>query len=123
MKILLQRDLNVEDGCIVELGENNIVTLRNTGVVLGVASNCRTVDVDDLSSDITTHYICDVTISGDCIARLHDTASKSGCDLYATKDGKLTASVSGDIVARLAPRAYPRDDDFVEEHVSVVIKG
>lgn len=123
MKILLQRQQSVFDGCLVELNANNIVGPRSSGSALGIASNCRTVEVEDSSSEISTHYICDVTISGDCIAKLSGGAAAEGCNLYATSTGLLTASVSGDVVAMLAPRAYPSLNDYVDsELVSVVIR-
>ena len=125
MKVLLQRTDNVTDGALVELSANNIVTLRSTSAPLGVASNCRSVSIQDSpSSEPVTHLVCDVTIDGDCLALLSGNAPALGGKLYATSNGRLSATVSGDSVALLAPRAYPSISDYTDnELVSVVICG
>lgn len=125
MKVLLQRTDNVIDGALVELGANNVVTLRSTSAPLGVASNCRAVSVQDSpSSEPVTHLVCDVTIDGDSLALISGSAPASGGKLYATNNGRLSVTVSGDSVALLAPRPYPSASDYADgELVSVVICG
>ena len=124
MKILLQCDDSVKNGALVELGSDNIVKLRTTSSPLGVASNCRSVNVQDSpNSDSVTYLVCDVTINGGCLALLSGSAPAMGGKLYATNDGHLSATISGDYVAILAPRSFPRVHDYVDgELVSVVIQ-
>lgn len=123
MKILLQRTQAVQDGSLVELGSNNIVSLRGQLTPLGVAGNCRSVDMQDsTTSEVTTQYICDVTVSGDCLAILSGNAPAAGCPLYPTENGHLSAVAAGDPVAKLTPRAYPSTSDYIDgDLVSVVL--
>lgn len=125
MKVVLKRTSAVQDGELVQMGANNVVESRTTGAPLGIALNCRTIQVQNSPDDpIETYDVCDVAIDGDCRALLSGSASSAGGALYATSSGRLSATVSGDVVARLAPRAMSDTTDYAEgEMVNVIICG
>ena len=125
MRILLKRTSAVINGELVQMGSNNIVEPRTTGTPLGVASHCRSVQIQNSPDDpVETYDVCDVTIDGDCQALLSGSASSAGGALYATSAGRLSVTVSGDVVARLAPRAMSDTTDYADgDLVNIVMCG
>jgi len=124
MKVLLKRTAQVVDGLVVQIGANNIVEPRSNGVVLGVASGCRSIDVQDSVDDpVETLLVCQVAMHGDCQVTLSGGASSAGCEIYATTDGKITASTVGEAVGVLVPKALSETADYVDgDLVNVVLK-
>lgn len=123
MKVLMKRTSAVTDGAVVELGASNIVQPRSTGAVLGVASACREVTVQDSPDDpIETLHVCQVAIHGDAQATLSGSASSAGGAIYATTDGKVTTTASGASIGLLCPKALSETTDYVDgDLVNVVL--
>lgn len=122
MKVLMKRTSAVADGAVVELGSSNIVQPRSTGAVLGVASACREITVQDTPNDpVEILLLCEVTIHGDTQAMLSGTAPSGGGALYATNDGKVTTTATGSIIGVLCPKALSETTDYVDGLVDVVL--
>jgi len=123
MKILLKRNASVNDGALVELDASNIVQRHTTGEALGVASACRAITVQEGDEDVEL-LVCDVTIDGDALAVLSGTAPASGGLVYPSGDGRVSATVNGESVGRLAPRALSALEGYVDgELVNVSLCG
>lgn len=123
MRILLKRNAAVTDGALVELDASNVAQTHTTGEALGVASSCRSITVQEGDADVEL-LVCDVTIDGDALAILSGTAPASGCLVYASGDGKVSATVNGESVGRLAPRALSSTDGYIDgELVNVSLCG
>ena len=124
MKVLMKRDIAVFNGAVVELGSNNIVLLKTEGTPLGIASNCRSVLMQDEFKNDIEYLICEVTVFGDCQALLSGTASKAGGKLYATNDGKVTTTANGNYIGILAPCAFPQTSDYDDNQiVNIIFRG
>lgn len=124
MKVLLKRTAQVVNGSVVQIGANNIVELRVGGDVLGIASACREITIQNTPEDpVETMLVCQVAMHGDCQASLSGEASSAGCPIYATADGKITASALGASVGVLVPKALSETADYVDgDIVNVVLK-
>ena len=123
MKILLKRNASVNNGALVELDASNVVTSHTTGDVLGVASSCRAVTVQEGDADVEL-LVCDVTTDGDALAILSGTAPASGGLVYPSGDGRVSTTVNGESVGRLAPRALSSLEGYVDgELVNVSLCG
>ena len=106
MKVLMKRANTVTDGILVQLGASNIVEPLSTGVLLGVASQCRVIQVqDNFDVPVESYDVCDVVMSGDSQAILEGDASAVGGLLYPATDGKVSVIANGEPIGRLAPRA------------------
>jgi hypothetical protein len=67
MKVLLKRTAQVMNGSVVQIGASNIVEPRTTGGVLGVASACREITIQNTPDDpVETLLVCQVAMHGDC---------------------------------------------------------
>jgi hypothetical protein len=124
MKVLLKRTAQVMNGSVVQIGASNIVEPRTTGGVLGVASACREITIQNTPDDpVEALLVCQVAMHGDCQATLSGGASSAGCEIYATADGKITASTVGETVGVLVPKALSETADYVDgDLVNVVLK-
>ena len=123
MKILLKRNMAVSDGALVEPDASNVVQTHTTGEALGVASSCRAITIRENGEDVEL-LVCDVTIDGDVLAILSGTAPASGGLVYPSGDGKVSTTVNGESVGRLAPRALSALDGYTDgELVNVSLCG
>lgn len=123
MKVLMKRTSAVTDGAVVELGASNVVQPRSTGDVLGVASACREITVQDAPDDpVETLLVCQVAIHCDAQATLSGSASSAGGAIYATADGKVTTTATGSAIGMLCPKALSETTDYVDgDLVNVVL--
>ena len=120
----MKRTDTVVDGVVVQLGANNIIEPRSTGVVLGVALGCRTVDVQNGPDDPTeTLLLCEVAIGSDVQALLSGTAPAGGGLLYPTAVGTLTATPMGEPVGSLCPKALSETTPYKDGDVVNVVLG
>ena len=124
MKVLMKRVSAVFDGAVVQLGASNIVEPRSTEVVLGVASGCREITIQNNPDDpIETLLVCQVTIYSDAQAMLSGSASSAGGAIYATADGRVTTTVSGSTIGTLCPKALSDTINYSDgDLVNVVLK-
>ena len=123
MRILMKRTSAVTDGAVVQRGSSNIVEPRSSGDVLGVASACREITVQNSPDDpVETMLVCTVSIHCDAQATLSGVASAAGGVIYATADGKVTTIVSGSSIGMLCPKALSETTDYADgDLVNVVL--
>ena len=106
MKVTLHRTNAVSDGALVQISNTNVAEPFSGGVLGGVATNCRTVEMQDTpESPVETVVVCEVVIDGACQATLSGSAPAEGGYLYA--DGaRVSLTVSGERIGRLLPRGW-----------------
>ena len=119
----MKRASAVSNGAVVQLGSSNIVEVRSTGDILGVASACREITVQDSPDDpVETLLVCQVTIHSDAQATLSGSASSAGGAIYATADGKVTTTATGSAIGMLCPKALSETTDYTDgDLVNVVL--
>lgn len=111
----MKRTSAVSDGAVVQLGSSNIVEPRSNGDVLGVASACREITVQNSPNDpVETMLVCQVSIHCDAQATLSGVASAAGGVIYPTADGKVSTIVNGEPIGVLCPRALSETTDYAD---------
>jgi hypothetical protein len=124
MKVTLKRVTTVTNGQLVQLNSSNIAEPLNTGSILGVAENCRQIQVQEKhDSPVETFNICEVVIDGACQAILSGTAPATGGFIYAA-GSNVSITASGEKIGRLIPRGWSESSSFSDgETVTVFICG
>ena len=110
--------LNV--GVLAQFDDQGLISARTTGRIIGVVS--RVFQVQTSLDDPTLIDVAEITV-GDWANNviLSGSASWKGCELYANGD-KLSATVSGEIVARLVPKTLGQPQaDFADGDLVTVI--
>ncbi len=120
----MKRTSAVTDGAVVQLGVSNVVEPRSTGDVLGLASVCREITVQDGPDDpVETLLLCEVSMHCDAMATLSGSASASGGVIYPTADGKVSTAINGEPIGMLCPKALSETTDYGDgDLVNVVLK-
>ena len=120
MKVTLKRVAGLSNGQLVQLNASNVAEPLSSGNLLGVAENCRTVDVQEKpESPIETLDVCEVVIDGACQAILSGSAPAVGGLIYAS-GSSVTITASGEKIGRLIPRGWS-DKTAVRDGESVNI--
>jgi len=124
MKVTLKRVAGLSNGQLVQLNASNVAEPLSSGNLLGVAENCRTVDVQETpESPIETLDVCEVVIDGACQAILSGSAPAVGGHIYASGD-RVTITASGEKIGRLIPRGWSDTTAFTDgESVTIFICG
>ena len=119
----MKRTSAVNDGAVVQLGASNVVEPRVAGAVLGVALGCRVVEVQNNPDDpVETLLLCEVAMHCDAQATISGSAPASGGAIYATEDGRVSATVSGASIGILCPKALSETTDYIDgDLVNVVL--
>ena len=124
MKVTLKRIATLTDGALVQLNTSNIAEPLNSGDLLGVAVNCRSIDIQQTpEAPLETINICEVVVDGACQATLSGPAPATGGLIYA--DGaRVSTTPNGEVIGRLIPRGWSETDAFVDgESVTIFICG
>lgn len=110
-------------GVLAEFNSDGKLTQRSSGRIIGLVTKVfetqRQVDVDT----VVTINVAEITTHGATPhAILSGSASWQGCNLYATSDGKLSATANGDVIALLIPRTLGEgQNDFVDGDAVTVV--
>lgn len=124
MQFLNECVANLQVGVLAEFNSDGKIAQRSNGRIIGLVTKVfetqKQVDVDT----VITINVAEITVHGATPhAILSGSASWQGCDLYATNDGKLSATANGSVIATLVPRTLGEDQsDFADgDTVTVVV--
>lgn len=121
MKFINECVSNLQVGVLAEFNETGLISSRTNGRIIGIVS--RVYQTQRSIDDETLINVAEVTATGWANnVLLSGSASWQGCDLYA--DGnRLSASPSGNVIAKLIPRTLGEAQvDFSDgESVTVVL--
>ena len=121
MQFINQCENGLSVGVLAQFNDQGLISARTTGRVIGVVS--RVFQVQTSLDDPTLIDVAEITV-GDWANNviLSGSASWQGCNLYANGD-KLSATVSGEIIARLVPKTLgePQADFEDGDLVTVII--
>ena len=110
-------------GVLAQFDSEGKIAQRSNGRIIGLVTRVfqtqKQIDVDT----IVTINVAEITTHGATpYALLSGAASWQGCDLYATNDGKLSATSNGDVIAILMPRTLGEgQSDFLDGDVVTVV--
>ena len=114
-------DLTV--GVLAEFNVEGKIAQRSTGRIIGLVTRRfqthQQIDIDT----IVTIDVAEITIHGSTpYAIISGNAPWQGADLYATNDGRLSATENGAVIAQLVPRCLGDEQiDFSDGDTVTVV--
>lgn len=110
-------------GVLAEFDANGKIAQRSSGRIIGLVTKVFQTQKQVDADTVVTIDVAEITTHGATPhAVLSGAASWKGCDLYATSDGKLSATVNGDVIAMLIPRTLGEGQtDFADGNTVTVV--